>query len=309
MLNGWPNEVHLLTERAIGGRSDPGIRRPALGLNSYDVATIDGLLVTTIERTVVDLAETLDRKSAVAVVDRALYEDRFSRTPTLTSKAAWRNQNCSIRSTLMARSTRWTFTGATSIAWGECDGRDKYFNHAYLAKRAPEQVHYDEKRREDGIRRQVSRAYALAGLDGDDPVPPATAAARPRVAAYATACAARSRASETRERAGDAPVRGSSGLVAGPAQRAARELRRYAPVAPPAHWRNPRATKRMPAHAREGGAISGIRARNDATRRARHARVARRGNCVADSSSSTLSECATHAGITARQCIVASNAS
>ena len=69
MLNGWPNEVHLLTERAIGGRSDPGIRRPALGLNSYDVATIDGLLVTTIERTVVDLAETLDRESAVAVVD------------------------------------------------------------------------------------------------------------------------------------------------------------------------------------------------------------------------------------------------
>lgn len=86
LLTPWPTEVHFLTERASGGRSDPGIRRHAVGIDPRDVTMDDGLLVTTIERTVVDLAATLDLKSAVAVVDQALFVDRFGRTPPLTTK-------------------------------------------------------------------------------------------------------------------------------------------------------------------------------------------------------------------------------
>ncbi|WP_104083607.1 hypothetical protein [Cryobacterium sp. Y11] len=199
MLIGWPSDVHLLTERATGGRSDPGIRRHALGVDARDITTIDGLLVTTIERTVVDLAATLDLKSAVALVDRALYQDRFGRTRTLTTKdalLATLERMLPFRGSRRARAIiqfathlsgspaesasrvnialsgfpepelqhPFTVDGKeceTDFYWlqidgvGECDGRDKYFNPEFLAGRSPEQVQYDEKLREDGIRRQV----------------------------------------------------------------------------------------------------------------------------------------------------------
>lgn len=199
MLVGWPNEVHLLVERASGGRSDPGVRRHALGVDARDVTTTDGLLVTTIERTVVDLAATLDLKSAVALVDRALYQDRFGRTPTLTTKdalLATLERMLPFRGSRRARAiiqfaTHLSGSPAESASrvnialsgfpepelqhpfivdgkecetdfyWreidsaGECDGKVKYFNPEYLAGRSPEQVQYDEKQREDGIRRQV----------------------------------------------------------------------------------------------------------------------------------------------------------
>jgi hypothetical protein len=83
----WPDEVHFITDRTAGGRSNPGIRRHALGVGSEDVTQIDGLLLTTVSRTVVDLAATLDIKSGVAVVDRALFVDRRGRYAPLTTTA------------------------------------------------------------------------------------------------------------------------------------------------------------------------------------------------------------------------------
>jgi len=87
ILSSWPAEVHFLTERAAGGRSDPGIRKHALGITAADVILLDGLLVTTLERTVVDLAATMDLKSAVAIVDRALFVDPFARMRPLTTRS------------------------------------------------------------------------------------------------------------------------------------------------------------------------------------------------------------------------------
>ncbi|MGO4691343.1 hypothetical protein [Glaciibacter sp. 2TAF33] len=86
----WPAEVHFITDRAAGGRSNPGIRRHTLGLTGEDVTEIDGLLLTTVNRTVVDLAATIDLKSGVAVVDRALLVDRRGRYAPLTTKAELR---------------------------------------------------------------------------------------------------------------------------------------------------------------------------------------------------------------------------
>lgn len=87
LLVPWPDDVHFLTERATGGRSDPGIRRHALGVDAQDVTVIDGLLVTTVARTVIDLAATVDLKSAVAAADRALFQDRYKRYQPWTTKA------------------------------------------------------------------------------------------------------------------------------------------------------------------------------------------------------------------------------
>jgi hypothetical protein len=70
----------------MGGRSSPGIRRHTLGLIPEDVTEIDGLLLTTVDRTVVDLAATVDLKSGVSVVDRALFVDRRGRFTPLATK-------------------------------------------------------------------------------------------------------------------------------------------------------------------------------------------------------------------------------
>ncbi|RNE59104.1 hypothetical protein EEJ31_11355 [Cryobacterium tepidiphilum] len=86
VLAGWPAEVHFVTERRSGGRSYPGVRVHAVGFDARDVTVREGVVLTTVERTVVDLAARLDVKSAVAVIDRALAVDRFRRVPAMTTK-------------------------------------------------------------------------------------------------------------------------------------------------------------------------------------------------------------------------------
>lgn len=90
VLGAWPLEVHFLSGRTSGGRSYSGIRIHAVGFDARDVVMRDGVLVTTVERTVVDLAARLDVKSAVAVIDRSLAVDRFGRVPPLTKKVKLR---------------------------------------------------------------------------------------------------------------------------------------------------------------------------------------------------------------------------
>ena len=87
LLVAWPKEVHFLTERASGGRSDPGIRKHAVGFDARDVEMHDGVLVTSVARTVIELATTVDLRSAVAAADRALAVDRTGRTKPLTDRA------------------------------------------------------------------------------------------------------------------------------------------------------------------------------------------------------------------------------
>jgi hypothetical protein len=87
LLVGWPANVHFLRERAEGGRSDPGIRKHAVGFDGRDVELLDGVLITSVARTVVDLAATLDLRSAVAAADRALAVDRTGRVAPLTDRA------------------------------------------------------------------------------------------------------------------------------------------------------------------------------------------------------------------------------
>ncbi|TFC87985.1 hypothetical protein E3T28_01960 [Cryobacterium sinapicolor] len=198
-LFGWPLEVHFLTERTRGGRSTPGIRKHATGLDPTDVTTVNGLLVTTIERTVIDLAATLDLKSAVAIADRAIAVDRTGRFRPLTTRVrlleTWERM-LPFRGSVRARAVidfASTLSGSpnesgsrvnvalngfpepvlqhpfvvdgktvfTDFYWiaehsvGEADGKRKYFDPVMLDGRTTAQVVYDEKRREDGVRRQV----------------------------------------------------------------------------------------------------------------------------------------------------------
>jgi len=81
----WPEDVHVTIGRATGGRSHLKVRRHGLPFND-DVVEVDGLLVTSIARTVVDLSATASFRDAVAVADRALWVDRRGRLPVLANK-------------------------------------------------------------------------------------------------------------------------------------------------------------------------------------------------------------------------------
>lgn len=200
LLVPWPAEVHFLTERSAGGRSDPGIRKHAVGFDARDVEVHDGVLVTSVARTVIELATTVDLRSAVAAADRALAVDRSGRTAPLTDRATlfetWERM-LPFRGSVRARTvldfatplsgspdesgSRVTMALAglpepvlqypfvledrmvfTDFFWlhrrgvGESDGRVKYLDPVMLAGRTPAEVVYDEKLREDGIRRQVN---------------------------------------------------------------------------------------------------------------------------------------------------------
>ncbi|WP_130176923.1 hypothetical protein [Cryobacterium sp. SO1] len=87
LLTPWPDEIHFLGERSTGGRSESGIRRHTVGFDERDVTTRDGVLVTSVARTVIELATVVDLRSAVAAADRALAVDRSGRIPPLTERA------------------------------------------------------------------------------------------------------------------------------------------------------------------------------------------------------------------------------
>lgn len=76
VIGPWPAVVHVLIDRATGGRSDPGIRRHALGIDPDHVETIDGVHVTILARTVIEVAATSTLHSAVATADAALHIPR-----------------------------------------------------------------------------------------------------------------------------------------------------------------------------------------------------------------------------------------
>lgn len=200
LLAPWPNEVHFTIDRTSGGRSDPGIRKHATGIDARDVVTLDGLLVTSPARTAVDIAASVDLKSAVSAVDRALLVDPFDRVPPLTTRDELHSvleHALPFRGSVRARAVlafgthlsgspaesgsrvnialngfpepalqrRFVIDGEvyyTDFYWpdenaiGECDGKNKYSDPRFLNGRTVAQAHYDEKIREDHLRRLVT---------------------------------------------------------------------------------------------------------------------------------------------------------
>ena len=81
----WPTGVHVSIGRVSGGRSRRDVVKHAIPVSDDEIIEIDGVLVTSIARTVLDLAVSADRESAVIATDRALLIDRFGRVPALVT--------------------------------------------------------------------------------------------------------------------------------------------------------------------------------------------------------------------------------
>lgn len=88
VLGQWPREVHAIVGRTPGGRSKSGVVKHAIALDDADVVEFDGLRVTSLARTVVDLAASLSVMGGVVVADRALLVDRFARGSALVDRDA-----------------------------------------------------------------------------------------------------------------------------------------------------------------------------------------------------------------------------
>lgn len=73
IMGDWPTEVTLLDRWKGGGRSDPGVRRTSRGASTARLDHIDGIGVTTLARTALDIARITPFSHAVGSVDWALW--------------------------------------------------------------------------------------------------------------------------------------------------------------------------------------------------------------------------------------------
>lgn len=76
-----PSVIHVLTTLSAGSRTENGFRRHAAQPADDDVVERDDVLVTSFERTLVDLARSLPFPAAVAALDWALRPAKTGSTP------------------------------------------------------------------------------------------------------------------------------------------------------------------------------------------------------------------------------------
>jgi hypothetical protein len=80
-LDPWPSTVHFTVGLTSGGRSSGPATRHSMKLTDDDVVEVDGVLVTSVARTLVDLAAGATLLSSVVALDHALHVDRRGGAP------------------------------------------------------------------------------------------------------------------------------------------------------------------------------------------------------------------------------------
>ena len=76
-IGAWPGEIHILIPPASGGRSRHGVVRHPND-EPFGVVERDGLLVTSVTSTAVELARILTFPEAVAMMDKAIHIPRYA---------------------------------------------------------------------------------------------------------------------------------------------------------------------------------------------------------------------------------------
>jgi len=211
VLGRWPSRVHQLTERSTGGTSRVSIARHGLGVDPAP-QLIDGVVVTSLTRTLIDLAASRQFAAGVVTVDAGLRtpepgDTRHSldvptpsRDEMLSALEALMPYPCAARAKKVIRFSsplsgsvaeslaRVQFhalgipapelqvpfydeeglIGAVDFYWpeldliGEVDGRVKYgANRRYRLDVSAESVLWEEKEREDRLRRVVASLMRL----------------------------------------------------------------------------------------------------------------------------------------------------
>jgi hypothetical protein len=192
MLGGWPRQVHLTIGRSKGGKSRDEIVKHSVDILNDDVTVVAGLRVTSVARTVIDLAANAKFMNAVVAADHALRLDRRgNREPLCTPEAITGASERRLPARAHARIFATTqsdsplesvsrvnmhavgiprpvlqqrfsdyrgLIGFSEFYWpeytlvGEADGRSKYTDPQYRNGRTLEEVLLDEKKRADRLR-------------------------------------------------------------------------------------------------------------------------------------------------------------
>lgn len=92
IIGDWPEAVHITVGPTSGGRSRGGVVKHSLDLRDDEVVDVDDQLVTSVARTVVDLAVVASFRGAVVLADHCLHVDRFDRMQPLLSRDELANQ-------------------------------------------------------------------------------------------------------------------------------------------------------------------------------------------------------------------------
>jgi hypothetical protein len=74
----WPTDVMVLDERRGGGHIEPGVRRTSVGFHSAMTTWVDGVPVTTLARTALDVARRNSFSDAIGSLDWALWRKNAS---------------------------------------------------------------------------------------------------------------------------------------------------------------------------------------------------------------------------------------
>ena len=211
VLHGLPTwrtclrRVHATRNRSSGGRRSRRVHIHVASLAADAITTVDGISVTTVARTVVDVARSVPFEEAVVVSDGALASGLISRRELeevcgglagrrggprarrVVSFADGRSESVGesrsrvaiVRSGLPEPVLQWEvrdrnrrLLGRADFGWpehkvaGEFDGRLKY-GRLVLPGQTAGDVYYEEKRREDAMR-TVLRTVVRWGWDDLD---------------------------------------------------------------------------------------------------------------------------------------------
>jgi hypothetical protein len=204
-MGSWPEKVHVLTPGARGGSSSPHITAHRAPRPFHPVIVIDGVLATDLSTTLVDIAVAHTLETSVPMLDHALaraprgerekvrgeWMDLLSRlAPKVYGSRASRallfanglsgSPGESLSRVLIDRGgfaapelqrevrvngQRYFADFAWDGVIGEYDGRDKYRDPEMLRGRSPDQVRWEEKRREDAIRLSTGCRFVRWGAE------------------------------------------------------------------------------------------------------------------------------------------------
>ena len=195
LIGPWPDRVHLTVPGSTSGSASPGIFRhsPAIAPNEV---IVDGVRVTSLARTLVDVAATSSMLIGVTMVDAALFAGFITKEALVDElersgiRAGARRASASIEfgdaraaspGESLTRVRTWQlgfempqlqvgvdtaighfdvdFGWESCALFGEFDGAVKYTREQFRAGRTVEQVVVDEKIREDAIRAETGRRF------------------------------------------------------------------------------------------------------------------------------------------------------
>jgi hypothetical protein len=204
----WPHEVTVLDEWRGGGRTEPGVRRTAAGYRTARIVELDGLRVTDLTRTAIDVARRTSFVDAIGSVDWTLWRrnDRRITREMLAGDVHTLDQSLGRRR--LQRVVGFATDLSDSYGESRCravihllgfedpelqvefrddqglmipdffwrgvncaaefDGKNKYTRNEFTAG-DPAEVVWREKKREDRLRRQVSGLTRILTSDVTNP--------------------------------------------------------------------------------------------------------------------------------------------